>query len=203
MTSQDQPWVIKSLIWEHPMGVHCLGVGIHAASISEKQWCGCWTKWGNLPQACTFLENLLLVDKNTNFKNQKNFRLAPSLLDTGAKCPWASGTTYWFFWSCWFLLSGSLLSSQQMGPSRSWRFMPTASLCFWAYLCSLAPPLYSLKKRFGLHRDKFQIYTLPTPSPNRQAPYVFSGQMFPHGYQGGSCIRQKDVYMLEKPVAPT
>ena len=57
-------------------------------------------------------------------KNKKKFRLAPSLLDTGAKCPWASGTTYWFFWSCWFLLSGSLLSSQQMGPSRSWRFMP-------------------------------------------------------------------------------
>ena len=64
------------------------------------------------------------MDKNTNFKNQKKFRLAPSLLDTGPKCPWASGTTYWFFWSCWFLLSGSLLSSQQMGPSRSWRFMP-------------------------------------------------------------------------------
>ena len=50
------------------------GVGIHAASISGKQWCGCWAKWGNLPQACTFLDNFLLVDKNKNFKNQTNFQ---------------------------------------------------------------------------------------------------------------------------------
>ena len=58
------------------------------------------------------------------------FRLAPSLPDTGAKCPWASWTTCWFFWSCWLLVSGCLLSSQQMEPSRSGFFMPTWSICF-------------------------------------------------------------------------
>ena len=36
----------------------------------------------------------------------------------------------WFFWSCWLLLSRSLLSSQQVEPSRSWPSMPTCSICF-------------------------------------------------------------------------
>ena len=55
--------------------------------------------------------------------------LAPSWPDSGAKCPWASWITCWLASNCWLLLEGSLLSSQQMDPSRSWRFMPTWSIC--------------------------------------------------------------------------